>query len=360
MPKLVVGQSIPMAYETSNTPFGIACTYFAGKVVRDRFGYLNQFSDFNWTDHIDNIPNAVQHSLFDLMDQRANEFRNKSITVQWSGGVDSTALLLSLIKNGINKEDFVVFYDTNSMEEYPKLYNWLVDQKYNMKQVKNWKKALIKTDTDVITNGWCADQLFGSIFFHQCPGKYFLSLPELMRSTEVLSGALTEEEISFATETFQKYGKKLFNIDINIAGELGWFINFIMKWTWVSTYNELYLVGTKNQFKTEVFYNTPYFQEWSVNNFNNIKEYNIYGKDPFRYKRPLKEYIVDVFKDEEYLVNKTKRPSWNSALSRTKQSFTGTTVLKTESDYRILALPTISIPNAPGITWNTLFTKFKK
>lgn len=360
MSKLIVGQSIPMMYETGNTPFGIACTYFAGKVVRDRFGYLNHFSDFNWTDKTDSIPSAVNHSFSDLMDQRANELIGKSITAQWSGGVDSTALLLALIKNGIPKEDLVIFYDTNSMEEYPKLYNWLADQKYNMKQVKNWKKALSKTDTDIITNGWCADQLFGSIFFHQFPNKYHLTLPELMRTTNILSGPLTEDEISFATETFKEYGKKLFNIDINIAAELGWFINFAMKWTWVSTYNELYLVGTKNQFKTKVFYNTPYFQEWSVNNFNNIKECNIYGKDPFRYKRQLKNYIYDTFKDEEYLVNKTKRPSWNSALSRTQQAFTGTTVLKTEANYTILSLPVIDIPNAPAITWNTLFTKFKK
>ena len=138
MSKLIVGQSIPMHTEIGTTPFGIACTYFSGKVVRDRFGFLNQFSSYNWTDKTDPIPQAKDHSLTDLMDARACQFLGKSVAVQWSGGVDSTAILLALIKNGISKEDLVILYDTNSIDEYPKLYKWLEEQKYNLKLVTNW------------------------------------------------------------------------------------------------------------------------------------------------------------------------------------------------------------------------------
>ena len=360
MSKLIVGQSIPMHTEIGTTPFGIACTYFSGKVVRDRFGFLNQFSSYNWTDKTDPIPQAKDHSLTDLMDARACQFLGKSVAAQWSGGVDSTALLLALIKNGISKEDLVILYDTNSIDEYPKLYKWLEEQKYNLKLVTNWKKDLSTVDTDLITNGWCADQLFGSVFFHQFPNKYSFSIQELMRTTNPLSGTLTTEQMHTAEDIYVEYARKLFNIDLTTAAELGWFINFIMKWTWVSTYNELYLVGTKNMLKTKVFYDTIPFQEWSVNNFRNIKNTNIYGKDASKYKKELKEYIYDVFKDEEFLIKKAKTPSWNNQVSRLTKIFQDSIVMKTETEYKILDLPVVLNPRFPSINIDTLFTKFKK
>lgn len=360
MSKLLVGQSIPMHLENGTTPFGIACTYFSGRAVRDRFGYLNQFSNLNWSDKIDPIPTPKSYSLGYLMDQRASEFLGKSVSAQWSGGVDSSALILALIKAGISKEDLVILYDQDSVNEYPKLYNWLVKEKYQLKKVTNWRIDLAKADTDLITNGWCADQLFGSVFFYQFPDKYHLPIKKLLKSTPTLSGHLTDKQIAFAVDVYQKYGKSLFDIDIKTASELGWFINFIMKWTWVSTYNELYLVRTKNVQKTKVFYDYFPFQEWSLNNFNSLNLTNIYGKDATLYKKELKEYIYSIFKDEEYLLTKKKHPSWNNRLSTQTKIFPDSIVLKTETDYKILDVPIPPNPKMPMISLDTLFTKFKK
>lgn len=123
-----VVQSIPCYYDDETSPYGIACLLFTGRLVRDRFNNLNSFSQFNWIQEKESIPIPNSTPLAELIDRRANELLGQSISVQWSGGVDSTTLLLALIKNGISKEDLLVYYDNNSVQEYPKLFHWLQKQ----------------------------------------------------------------------------------------------------------------------------------------------------------------------------------------------------------------------------------------
>ena len=318
-PRLEVVQSIPCYVDNETSPIGIANILFCGRCVRDRFNVLNQYSDINWVDTVDKVVAPSSIPIADIMDQRAVELiKQGSIATQWSGGVDSTSLLLALIKNGISKEDLVVFYDANSVAEYPKLYEWLKEQGWNLKEVKrSWLKELGNVDTDLITNGWCADQLFGSIYFHEYPSSYSLPLVQFLENNKFPQKQPSTEEINKAVEVYREYANKVFGIELNIAAELGWFINFTCKWTWVSTFNELYLSTTKNSNKTQVFYNTEAFQAFALNNFENIARDNIYAQDASKYKEPLKQYCYSVFKDDDYLQNKTKNPSWNSSSDRT-------------------------------------------
>lgn len=320
MLKLDVAQSLYESLDTENNPFNVACTLFAGRLVRDRFSSLHQYSTYNWIDAKDPVPEIVTTPIAELIDQRAQDFVNHSVTVQWSGGVDSTTILLALIKNGIHKDDLQICYDIATLSEYPKLYLWLKDNHYNLKQVDKWRKYLGHVDTDLITNGWCADQLFGSIFFHDLPGQYFTPIKEFLFDFSYPFGKLSEQEAEEYAHIYKESAKEGLGIDLNIAAELGWYINFSLKWTWVSTFNTLFLLNTPNMFKTKCFFNTPYFQGWSLGNFNNIATNNIYGKKARFYKKELKEYCYTVFPDGDYLNNKTKFPSWNSALSNAKDN----------------------------------------
>lgn len=350
---------MPCYLESETSPFGMLCTLFCGRLVRDRFNLLNQYSEFNWVDTVDEIPKETTKSLSDLMDQRANELLGNSITVQWSGGVDSTSLLLALIKNGISKEDLLIYYDTNTIGEYPKLFTWLQDQKYNLKLVTNWRDELGNTQTDLITNGWCADQLFGSMFFHTAKNYYYYSLENLFKSIQFPKKQPTEEEIQTAISIYRESAKKLFDFDLTIAAELGWYANFCLKWSWVSTFNELFLLETPAQSKTQVFFNTLYFQSWAINNFLNIKVANIYGKDTTKYKQQLKTYCNTVFPDSDYLKNKTKNPSWNVSISSRAASSQRLTI-KTDAGYEVLHLSKKLPSDYKAGLDNSFFTKFKK
>ena len=347
------------------SPYGIATNLFCGRLVRDRFNYLNKYSHINWYSEPDSIPRPKSTNIHDLVNQTACELiKQGSISVQWSGGVDSTTVLLSLIANRIDKNDLVVLLDQNSIVEYPKLYLWLQKQRYNLQIVKDWRHSLAICKTDMITNGWCADQLFGSIFFHEAPDQYDKTVDQLLQTCRLYQHMkLPKTDREYAVDVFKQMGKDLFNVDINIAAELGWMINFCLKWTWVSSFNELYLANTDNQFKTKVFYDTSQFQSWAVNNFLQIHQNNIYGSESVYYKQPLKQYCYKVFKDDNFLYNKTKKPSWNAALTdRLGKSLetTETVTIKTTKGYDIYELPISGDYNQLSQQRNELLSNYLK
>lgn len=358
MLSLNVAQSISCTEDNVKNPYNVICTLFSGRFVRDRFNILNQYSNFRWIDSVDKVPEPIDTPIKELIDKRANELLGKSITVQWSGGVDSTTVLLSLIKNGISKEDLLIFYDTNSMTEYPKLYLWLKDQGYNMKQIKKWRKELSNTQTDIITNGWCADQLYGSIFFHEGYRDYFSPLPEFLMSISFPFGDLTKEEAHNYAQIYKDAAKQSIDVDLSIAAELGWYINFSLKWTWVSAFNDLFLLDTPSANKTQCFFNTDYFQAWAIGNYKNIAKFNIYGENARYYKQPFKEYCNEVFPDDDYLNNKTKFPSWNAATAVTTSEPLRITI-KNNEGYEIVNFPVrVNPPNIDDLS--RIFTKYKK
>lgn len=359
--KLEVVQSIPCYMDDEASPLGLANILFCGRLVRDRFNVLNQYSNYNWTDTVDKVVEPSSTPIADLMDQRAVELiKQGSIATQWSGGVDSTSLLLALIKNGISKEDLEILYDANSVQEYPKLYEWLKNQGYNLHLVeKSWYRELKNVDTDLITNGWCADQLFGSIYFHEDPGSYFLDIREFLKGTTFPQVQPTDEQIDKAVAVYKDHAKNTFGLDLKIAAQLGWFINYTCKWTWVSTFNELYLVDTKNALKTKPFFDTEYFQAFAIGNYENISRANMYAADASEYKKPLKQYCNSIFEDEDYLLNKTKNPSWNSSSDRTiRTDFR--IVAKTTTGYEKFSAPQGFPPLMYKDALEGIFTRYKK
>lgn len=356
MQQVIAIQSLPVYLDNQNSPYGILSSIFSGRCVRDRFNWLNKYSRVNWVESVDPIPTPSSTPITDLMDQRACELiKQGSIAAQWSGGVDSTSLVLALIKNGISKEDLIILHDINSVKEYPKLYTWLKAQGWNLQEVtQSWKDTLSSIDVDVITNGWCADQLFGSIYFHENPEDYSKSFTELVQKSDLFKKALSLDDIKKAEEVITKYADKLFGIKLKIAAEYGWFTNFIMKWTWVANYNNLFLACSANRNKTQPFYNTEYFQAFALNNFEQIAGYNIYGSNARYYKKPLKEYCNSVYFDEDYLTNKSKKPSWQGAVIKPSDKLCIT--IKTTEGFQIFR-PSASMYN---VVTKQIFTKFLK
>lgn len=357
---LIAAQILPFTLEEPDTPYGAAVWNFTGRLVRDRFNQLNKYSKFNWCTEADPIPEPDTRDLALLMDERAQELLSKHehITVQWSGGVDSTAVLLSLIKHGIKKDNLKILCATTSEEEYPKLYEWLKAEGYDLTISDDWFKTMSEVDTDLITNGWCADQLFGSMHFYHHPDTYFLDLPSFLKQRN-FKKALTEDSIQDIAQVYKQTAKNVFDVDLEIAAQLGWFINFTMKWTWTNCVNELYLARTKNEYKTKAFFDSPTFQGWSLAHYGEIIKSNGYGSETEFYKRPLKEYSNSIFADEDYLKSKGKFPSWNAALDSTKTNFFRF-VAKTTKGKIIMNYPKIVPRGAPDLYVSPFFTRFLK
>lgn len=312
MQQVIAIESLKLIPPLKKNPYEVIMGIFSGRYCRDRFNVLNKYSRIPWIETIDPIPERTDKPISDFMDERAVELVKKgSIAVQWSGGVDSTALTVALMKNGIKPQDLEILCDDTSIEEYPEFYE-KYSKDWNFKKVKDWYQELGNNSADVIVNGWCADQLFGSVYFFNAPDDYMKPLEHFPSALNGVTDKFTNEEIEKISEVYKKYGRDLLGIELKTMADLGWFINFTCKWTYVSAFNELYLLDTKNRHKTEVFYNTPGFESWSLSNYENVSKVNIYDPEhPENYKRVLKEYSYEFTKDENFLRTKGKKPSWN-------------------------------------------------
>lgn len=311
MQQIIAIETLPMLPPLRKNPYAVGIALFSGRYCRDRFNVLNKYCDINWIDTVDPIPERTDRPISDFMNERAVELIKKgSVAVQWSGGVDSTALTTALMQNGIDPQDLEILYDDTSVKEYPWFYE-TYSKNWNFKKVDDWYKELGNNSADFIVNGWCADQLFGSVFFHEHSGLYMKPIEHF---SKILTGiSFTKDEQTKIIEEFKSYGKNILDVELNTLADLGWFINFTCKWTYVSAFNNLYLSDTKNRSKTLVFYDTPGFQSWSLSNFENVSKINIYDPEhPEEYKKALKKYVYSFTKDEDFLKNKGKNPSWNS------------------------------------------------
>jgi hypothetical protein len=226
-----------------------------------------------------------------------------NIYVMWSGGIDSTSLLVSILKMW-PKQDLdrvTVLCDNNSIKENRNFFSIVA---------KNFK---ILPTTDNIENycklghvltGEIGDQLFGSDMVGKCVEAW---------GDEVID---TDWRI-VAPKVFElfspKYGKEAYDNYRNIVNEAPfelkstqdffWFLNFTQKYQHVQLRT---LVTTrwsdpKTYFpKVIAFFDTDYFQVWSIHNQSKkIKSTWL------SYKYTAKEYIVDYTKDTSYL-NKLK------------------------------------------------------
>lgn len=332
MQQVISMQSLAFGWPLPQTPYHTSLALFSGRYCRDRFNRLNKWSEVPWVETVDPVPERTDKPISDFMDERACELIKKgSIAVQWSGGVDSTGLTVALMKNGINPQDLVILHDKNSIEEYPEFYE-KYSKDWNFQEASDWYKTLGSVDTDVVVNGWCADQLFGSVFFHRVPSAYMEPMETFPKHLTPITN-VDKDRANSICEIIKDYGRNLFDIDIRTMADYGWFINFALKWTYVSTFNELYLSKTKNRHKTLVFYDTPGFQSWSLSNFENVSKVNIYDPEtPWEYKKPLKEYSYEFTKDEKYLKIKGKHPSWNGGNNSTMYKM-GICVVKTTKGY---------------------------
>lgn len=90
--------------------------------------------------------------------------------------------------------------------------------------------------------------------------------------------------------------------------EMCWLFSFGFKWEYYSLEHKLrlYALGYKeNAIKATAFYNTPYFEQLSIQNSKKVTEYNPFAQKRY-YKFPMKQYIFEYTDDLKYYLNKGK------------------------------------------------------
>lgn len=264
---------------------------------------------------------TVDDSLSDLLNQRACELlslsarENRRIAIMWSGGIDSTCMLSSFIKNAHNLDQLVVYCNHNSIKENPEFYKNHILGKIECCDV---------ADLDV------TDELFKSyILLHGDPGDciYGPSMPmyrELLPDQQHLlpwrdHKHLIVDGITRHGASFEFSNWYVNKVSDNIE-EVGIYnVNTIADWWWWHYYNLKWgfsilrpfyglrksrrptlTAESLQSYIATTFYNTEYFQNWSHSNLHRL------CYDPVQHKIDAKLYIFELDRNEQYLKNKRK------------------------------------------------------
>jgi hypothetical protein len=252
------------------------------------------------------INETFNKNLSDLMDQRATELiawskkQNKKIYVCWSGGIDSTAILVSLLKNSDEafKKNIEVVLSSSSFLENIEFY-----KKYILNKLEGYSYNSFKIDGTFLRNntflcGDLADLIFNSIPFEPTLGSNYSNIKDKSKIIDILN------EKSLKVYNHNSIGEWFFNfLETNISNsnttlnlttfdDYCWWININLRWNFESQRYLFYLKDRWNEeldtalisdYIKNVFFNTKDFQNWSYMNL----------KNGYIEKMEIKDYIFD-------------------------------------------------------------------
>lgn len=305
-----------------------------GCPIVDRTGVVAFSTEHVRTDHpMPDFSVKETRSLSHLMLDRAEELwqwiedEGRMCTVWWSGGIDSTALLVAMIKTSTPDRVRLIQVGLNqrSIEEYPSFH-----EKYVKRLPCIFVNHSDGTNIDLNSlhiTGEIGDQLFGSDYLRSCfggggvdfPGrKHFLGAlrkPWQDSVSPFVKDQLAAKDLPATHHTALMETYELLNstspLEINSVFDFWWWSNFNLKYTHVS--NRLQLNAPNAALANErikAFFDTPTFQRWSVNN-HDIK----IGDTWKSYKRPLKNFVFKFYKDKNWRDNKLKVQSLRMGVS---------------------------------------------
>jgi hypothetical protein len=236
----------------------------------------------------------------------------KQINVAWSGGIDSTFVLLSL-QHYANDPDQVRVYGT---------YNSIIESgDFFDRFIKDRMPYSIKVNTSVFNNftskdciyvtGAMSNQVFTQSLLHS-KRDAILEFKDGYNIHNTLDhfykDVLTDSCLEFLEPSILKIQRNLYNIQ-----DLRWFMNFNFSW-----YNVLTsaLVGVESDTANRIhaFFNTEDFQLWSIYNNDPQTKTGDFSDERWQLREAITEYTGDSY----YSSNKKK---FTSVLSPTPNNW---------------------------------------
>lgn len=306
-------------YRRLANPIYLKSCQFFGATLIDRTKTLESGFEF---EIIDKIPVSTSSLSFEeICTNRAKDivFQNKkALNILWSGGIDSTVALISILKVLDNQFDISrlkVLLSKESIKEYPSFYKDVIQKHLNHTIIDGTIYEKIYSNDTIIT-GEHGDQLFGSdklkyTVISKDAFSNYENILDFVISRKLGTNKFTDEIINYLSPFVKKCPFK-----VSTLYDYLWWINFGLKWQTVSM-RILSGIG-RNSYNLEKdvfhFFKSDEFQIWSINNHcRKIKtEWN-------SYKYIAKDLIYNFHKDEDYLLNKEKEPSLKEVIKiRTK------------------------------------------
>ena len=266
-----------------------------------------------------------------ILDETALSYANQNPIIAWSGGIDSTAIVASFVKNNI---DFRVTVGKSSQKENPELHDYFVANFNTITIPDDNNLSGIEDKTSLIITGEPADHLFPEISTNFDPNN--------VNFIDVISGGddididnyanifLTPVDQQYLYNNVREYfvtrhanyyqcdkskGEDLYDtyllpiiekfpFEVKHYYQFKFFFKFIFNYQ--ATIDSHFIKGSKCKNPTRGFFDTPDFQRWALTNLDyNFENYAVNYKTD---KLFLREYSHKIFSFNSVL-NAVKYPS---------------------------------------------------
>ena len=284
----------------------------------DTFNILNKYQTINYQ----NLSNTLPSDLFDtpcfdnfaqLTDKRIVQLCNshEHLTVLWSGGCDSSVIVAGLIRNHIDKAKYRIVCTASAVEESPRMYQWLVDNKYPIHYIGDASLyQFLNQDQDQLYINGCPEQIFRYPVTTTGFRDYYFThwKTGIAKINDVKNIGLTEQQCNNIIDIFEEFLYTL-NIPITYTIDLMWLVVFSGMWTYAGTMFPANLdLQAKYSSSFVEFFKTDDFARWAVT--NSLYHYPVqdWYQNAINYRTEEKKYIASVFNDDE-IKYKTKKYS---------------------------------------------------
>ena len=231
--------------------------------------------------------------------------------VFWSGGIDSTTALVSLLRVASlqERERVTVLMSSASVSEYPAFYREHVFGKLKCAPAAQFPHLLGRKL--LMVNGEHNDQLFGSDVIANAIKQFGFDKVVAPYDRELMTDFFTEQMEGsrllaawYVEHVFERL-REAAPVKLKTNYDMLWWINFAVKWQNVFmrmlSFADKPLTAEWVHDYYAPFFCTPDFQRWSMTNLDQ----RVHGS--WRsYKWPAKDVIFGFTKDPDYRDNKLK------------------------------------------------------
>lgn len=257
--------------------------------------------------NLDPIPDIVgfNKTFEEVCMERAQEILSKDglIDVYWSGGIDSTCALVSLLMCTEDHDRITVRFEKDALDEYPWFFENCIKNKLNYEILNDFVYRSYRLKDNITVTGEMGDQIFGSI----SAGKIFDDMDSDW--SIIFDSDLHFEDPKVREEIVD--GMRLQTaaapLPIKSVFDFYWWVVFSLKWqiAYYRCFAWLPLEGA-NMSNLQPFFYSDDFQRWSIVN------HDLKIKDTWEsFKFVSKDVIYKYTKDPVYRDTKLKEASLN-------------------------------------------------
>jgi hypothetical protein len=308
---------------------------------KNEYNKMIRFYKLKRNSKINILPNGKSaldtETLFDsrsLALYTASEKYNR-VYLFWSGGIDSTLMLASVLKNWTNTEKLTVVLNHFSIEEHPLFYQTYIKDRLLIINTDDFFNRVIGFDhNNIYVTGNFGDPLITFDGFNNFNSQYpgISNMPWKTNIDTIIKYYSANSNKKLAVYTVSQIIKTSSEaqIPLETVHDFLWWVNY--NWGYDTDLNyKLWQyqdlssdIDTKKFIEENIFFwfNSLECQNWAV---------SLSGTDQRNGKYAFKKYIYDFDKDEQYFRYKKKEYSTpkNPQVIKNKQ------VLAVDSDYNL-------------------------